>query len=134
MEISESTISSAIQLSFPKTVKGIELSNPSIQFLTDEALFCADAKTNFINKTISFCTQFKPTWDSNNGQLNANNFSIQKIKVDGVNDFVTLTLQNGLNKEVLPHLGEIKLYQTDSWTGKQIKSFKLTPGKIEPIF
>ena len=84
LELSEPTINAGLELGFPRTIKGIEISSPISHFEEGRAELCATAKTKLINKPIDFCTKFEPVWDATNSQLNARKIELTKISTNGL--------------------------------------------------
>ena len=130
LELSESTINAGLVLGFPRTIKGVELTAPAAHFEEGRAEFCATAQPKWIGRSVDFCAKFDPVWDASSAQLNASNMELTKLSAQGISPKTSDLLKVGLNKEVLPYLNGIKIYKSENWIGKQLKTVKVKPGAL----
>ena len=129
--VSESVVNYQVTKSFPKTVKKIELANPQVVLLQNKAVICMEGvpQIMFLDKKFKFCATFKPEWNTETAELKAKDLQLTDFDMDKFGKVPDL-LKSILNKEVLPNIGSISLYKSDSWITKQISSVELDKGMM----
>ncbi len=130
LEISESTLNSALSLMFPRDIKGFHVTNPKIELKDKVANFCAIAQPKIFPRNMYFCTTFVPQWRQETGSLHASNISITSFTMDGIDGRKIESAKAGLNQIVLPMLDGMQIYQANSWIGRRVSSVTVQPGKV----
>lgn len=130
VEISESTLNSALSLTFPRDIKGFHVANPKLELKDGNANFCAIAQPKLFPKNMYFCTTLVPQWHQETGSLHASNMVLTNFVMDGVTEKKAESAKTTLNQLLLPLLDGMQIYQTKSWIGKRVSAVTVQPGKV----
>lgn len=130
VDISESTLNSALSLTFPRDIKGFHVANPKLELKDKLTNFCATAQPKLFPKNMQFCATFTPVWHQETGSLHASNLILKNFAADGLTDKKAESAKATLNQHLIPLLDGIQIYQAKSWIGKRVSSVTVQPGKL----
>ncbi|GBG14862.1 diguanylate phosphodiesterase [Novimethylophilus kurashikiensis] len=121
-QLSEATVNKVAAGSFPRTVKGVDLSHPVIELMPGRVLVCMDAQPQFVDLTGHFCAEATPRWSPETASLMADGFQLFSLDVAGLKPAYAERLKGLLNNYVLPRMKPVKLYESQNWLGRKVKS------------